>query len=817
MGILNGGKIRGQGDTAGSCSIGEMELLSDKAPFLTPLQGVRRQLETVLGEVAEGLVSPGAITVSTRFVLQDLARIPPGKLHPSAVVSVLDSKLGPNDRRSKLLEEQQAAEQLISEAVGRGIQKLLHQPADAVTPPDTSEWKDLFSLVAFKRSYCLLSPAEAAVYTSLSTFWYGGDLFRGVPQLVPLTARLALARDIENSSEREQAMSTLGLEISLCLMAPNDDDLRAMLKRADGEAKNMTDGERIFLEQRWESASVSLPQGVLEALSIRWFSSHPPALEGVQGFKSLANSLLESWPSPRRESPSAILACLKKRAVIAVQALELYNFDERFLDTLSSLKQLGEMVLHAPGWAGEVLRPFFPKEVWDQRKSETISHGIVATSGAARDERVCLLQEKLVEQYIDFCATGDLRAFSTDTELAAEHRLSDVQVDRYLRSMRRAPWFARILDIRDRAPTPQDMPSEPLPKDHGPKNAPMILSASGCRYRDEFFDSQSEAAVAILLERYLPSFQIKRGVSFQVPIDGKRIDFCLGEVSGSPIYLEYHPIILGRPGSRHDFDSDEEAARFYASYAAAQPQEKAKLWNRTKEDLSQRYADTRRSLALSLEPDAVLHHVEDIGTLYDLMLDTHPSIALPSREAFDGEFHALVKALGELHFAESLLDEALVSDFPSSYARDWNSAPSDVVSRPVQPAFQRPRDYGPPLPVVTSFAHRSAHRVVEVTVPRLFDPSLQVGRHDDHLYASVKDFTQGLEKLGISAVTVAADSINVATVPGIARDIVTFLCNRELVPEARPAPAPSLGADLLPLYWIGEPFESLASTTDPLS
>lgn len=813
MGILNGGKISGQGDTAGSCSIGEMDLLSDKELFRTPLQRVRQQLETVLRDVAEGLVSPGAITVSTRFVLQDLARIPPGKLHPSAVVSVLDSKLGPNDRRSQLLEEQQAAEQLISEAVARGIQKLLHQPADAVTAPDTSEWKDLFSLVAFKRAYCLLSPAETAMYTSLSIFWYGGDLFRGVPQLVPLTAKLALARDIENSDERKQAMSSLGLEISLCLMAPNDDDLRAMLKRADGDANKMTNRERKFLEQRWKSASVSLPQGVLEALSIRWVSSHFPGLEGQQGFKSLANSLFESWPSPQRESPSAILTCLKKRAVIAVQALELYNFDERFLDSLSSLEQLGDIVLHTAAWTGGALRPFFPKEVWDQRKSETISHGIVATSGAARDERVCLLQEKLVEQYIDFYATGDPRAFSTDTELAAEHQLSDAQVDRYLRSMRRAPWLARILDIRNRAPTPQDMPREPLPKNQGPRHAPMILSASGCRYRDEFFDSQSEATVGILLERYLPSFQIKRGVSFQVPIDGKRIDFCLGEVSGSPIYLEYHPIILGRPGFRHDFDSDEEAARFYASYAAAPPQERANLAKHTKEALSQRYADTRRSLALSLDPDAILHHVEDAGTLYDLMLKTHQSIALPPREAFEWEFHALVKALGELHFAESLLDEALASDFPSSYERDWNSAPSDVVSRPVQPAFQRQRDYSPPLPVVTSFAHRSAHRVVEVTVPRLFDPSLQVGRHDDHLYASVEDFTQGLEKLGISAVTVASDSINVATVPRIARDIVSFLCNRELAPEARPVPAPSLGADLLPLCWIGEPFESLARNT----
>ena len=56
------------------------------------------------------------------------------------------------------------------------------------------------------------------------------------------------------------------------------------------------------------------------------------------------------------------------------------------------------------------------------------------------------------------------------------------------------------------------------------------------------FDSRSEYAIGVLLERYLPGFELKTGVTFQVNIGGNR--HCDFLVYGS--FLEFHPIVLQR-------------------------------------------------------------------------------------------------------------------------------------------------------------------------------------------------------------------------------------------------------------------------------
>ena len=54
------------------------------------------------------------------------------------------------------------------------------------------------------------------------------------------------------------------------------------------------------------------------------------------------------------------------------------------------------------------------------------------------------------------------------------------------------------------------------------------------------FASKSELAVGLLLEKYIPDFEMIPGKTFQVPLAfGKQCDFRIGH-----LYLEYHPVNL---------------------------------------------------------------------------------------------------------------------------------------------------------------------------------------------------------------------------------------------------------------------------------
>jgi hypothetical protein len=56
------------------------------------------------------------------------------------------------------------------------------------------------------------------------------------------------------------------------------------------------------------------------------------------------------------------------------------------------------------------------------------------------------------------------------------------------------------------------------------------------------FDSKSEFACAMLLEKYVKDWRCKPNQTFQIPVDrNRKIDFRVGDT-----FLEYHPIVLQR-------------------------------------------------------------------------------------------------------------------------------------------------------------------------------------------------------------------------------------------------------------------------------
>lgn len=54
------------------------------------------------------------------------------------------------------------------------------------------------------------------------------------------------------------------------------------------------------------------------------------------------------------------------------------------------------------------------------------------------------------------------------------------------------------------------------------------------------FDSRSEYACAVLLEKYLPGWEAQTRSTFQIPIQNKRIDFRVYDT-----FVEFHPLKIG--------------------------------------------------------------------------------------------------------------------------------------------------------------------------------------------------------------------------------------------------------------------------------
>jgi hypothetical protein len=165
-----------------------------------------------------------------------------------------------------------------------------------------------------------------------------------------------------------------------------------------------------------------------------------------------------------------------------------------------------------------------------------------------------------------------------------------------------------------------------------------------------------------------------------------------------------------------------------------------------------------------------------------------------------------------LTFTESIVSEALEREYPAHYNRDWSAAAADSISRPVRYGETIQHHAEKPLPVVTSFAHRTQSRLVEVVVSRLFDTSLQIGRPDDHFYASREDFERELQARGYALLPISSESINSMTVARIAHQIACFLCDNILAPHTPEPERADLGDDLLPKYWVGSAFESFSAS-----
>lgn len=101
------------------------------------------------------------------------------------------------------------------------------------------------------------------------------------------------------------------------------------------------------------------------------------------------------------------------------------------------------------------------------------------------------------------------------------------------------------------------------------------------------FASRSEHACGMMLEKYVPNFELKNGSTFQVGVGySKTIDFY---VNGT--FVEYHPINLA-----HEFDNRTALRKFFEAMRHVKSHAKDTIINAIKDELAEKYYRRRKFL-----------------------------------------------------------------------------------------------------------------------------------------------------------------------------------------------------------------------------
>jgi len=154
-----------------------------------------------------------------------------------------------------------------------------------------------------------------------------------------------------------------------------------------------------------------------------------------------------------------------------------------------------------------------------------------------------------------------------------------------------------------------------------------------------YASSQQEGAVALLLEKYIPSYRVEEGKTFQVRGNGITnggIDFWVGDE-----FLEWHPIIL-TDYRRGDIPSREERNSYKKVLESLPEREQKRFQQDYKKVLEVNYRNKRQeAVDNSGYAGANVALAKNISELYNFM--SKYSGNLPSRENFKTEFNQMIR------------------------------------------------------------------------------------------------------------------------------------------------------------------------------
>ncbi|MBU0976925.1 MAG: hypothetical protein KKD18_00745 [Nanoarchaeota archaeon] len=169
-------------------------------------------------------------------------------------------------------------------------------------------------------------------------------------------------------------------------------------------------------------------------------------------------------------------------------------------------------------------------------------------------------------------------------------------------------------------------------------------------FNGQFYDSQSEATVATLLENYVPGFRIEEGKTFQINHKiPKTLDFL---VDGE--FLEWHPILMfaGKNGLG-DIDSPEKYQKFKSIKSKFSP-ERAKVFKRRYNRLLASNYLTQRQAAVNESQTYAGMNVRLVQTPEELYCFlTEKGCDLPDQGQFVQEFKQIKAQVKEANKKEA--------------------------------------------------------------------------------------------------------------------------------------------------------------------
>ena len=151
------------------------------------------------------------------------------------------------------------------------------------------------------------------------------------------------------------------------------------------------------------------------------------------------------------------------------------------------------------------------------------------------------------------------------------------------------------------------------------------------------FSSKSEAVCGLMLEKYIPGFQLIAGETFQVAVGSKRFDF---KVVG--VFIEFHPVQL-----RHDFTSQNAYQKFLSALGRLPEWQRSELADILHEEFAGQYAKRRRDVLNSFEQtkSAELVVCHDRGDFVRRVIRRFGGAGVPSETKLLREFEALYRRM----------------------------------------------------------------------------------------------------------------------------------------------------------------------------
>jgi len=184
------------------------------------------------------------------------------------------------------------------------------------------------------------------------------------------------------------------------------------------------------------------------------------------------------------------------------------------------------------------------------------------------------------------------------------------------------------------------------------ENRPKVTSHGRLSYNGNLYASRSEAACAILMERYIPGFKIKDGKTFQIPLgvsSGGHLRTADFMVQG--VLVEYHPPRIHKSSKKPgDFKNWEEYDNYRAVYQRCTPAQKETLKKLTEIKLTKNYTEKR----LSQMAECPRHRgrellvLADPVDLYEKVLKRFGGSDLPDRDTILREFRIATRKPQEI-------------------------------------------------------------------------------------------------------------------------------------------------------------------------